>query len=693
MNIPHIHPDTIEQVRQAADITDVVSEHVVLRKQGRNLVGCCPFHDEKTPSFSVSPEKQFYYCFGCGAGGNAFKFLMELEKRSFSEVVLGLAQRYDVPVQTLAKAEKQQLERKLSQRERLYEVLAIACRFYEHSLRQPQGQAALRYAQQTRQLSEATIQQFQIGYAPAEWQGIYTHLVEQKQFSVELVEQAGLIVPRKSGEGYYDRFRDRLMIPIHDHQSRVVGFGSRTLTGDEPKYLNSPETELFNKGKLLFGLDKARKAIVHDDRAIVVEGYFDVIALHAAGITNAVASMGTALSEHQVKQLLRYTESKQIVLNFDADAAGGKAAERAISEVEALAYRGDVQLRVLNLPNGKDADEFLLEYQQEDYLQLLETAPLWLDWQIQRAIADQDLQQADQFQAVTQAIVELLGKLPNAALRTHYIHHCAEMLSQGDSRLALQLEEALRQQVRGQRWLGRSQKWQRPADHTLREAAEAQLLRIYLHRPQQRSVVREAMKDRDVEFSFSHHRFLWRQILALEENALQAHPERYSAHPEVIPIPMELDLITELQDLCTTFADELQQIYHLIQLNEKTELDLLRPNLSIRAASASLERIACEKRCRHLLQMWESALKSAKRELKGKQILNAYLHHIQQLIDDESEHAQTLLEEESYCLHELENIRKLYYQEKRYLDTLDQQRCVSMSDLTEVVIEQNLHLN
>ncbi|MGF1600833.1 MAG: DNA primase [Thermosynechococcaceae cyanobacterium] len=693
MDIPRIHPDTIEQVRQAADITDVVSDHVVLRKQGRNLVGCCPFHDEKTPSFSVSPEKQFYYCFGCGAGGNAFKFLMELEKRSFAEVVLGLAERYDVPVQTLAKAEKQQLEKKLSLREQLYEVLAIACKYYEHGLRQPQGAFALNYAQQTRQLSEETIQQFQLGYAPDQWQGIYQHLVEEKHFSEELVEQAGLIVPRKNGDGYYDRFRDRLMIPIHDHQSRVVGFGSRTLTGEEPKYLNSPETELFNKGKLLFGLDKARKTIVQDDRAIVVEGYFDVIALHAAGITNAVASMGTAFSEHQVKQLLRYTESKRIILNFDADAAGGKAAERTISEVEALAYRGDVQLRVLNLPNGKDADEFLLGSSREAYEQLVEAAPLWLDWQISRAIANQDLQQADQFQEATQAIVALLGKLPNAALRTHYIHNCAALLSQGDSRLSLQLEEALRQQVRGQRWLGRSEKWQRPADYTLREAAEAQLLRIYLHRPHYRATVQESMKDRDVEFSFSHHRFLWRQILVLEDEVIKANPEQYSSHPEVTPIPEDFDLISAVQDLCTTFTDELKQIYHLIQLNEKTELDLLRPNLSIRAAAASLERIACEKRCRHLLQMWESALKSAKRELKGKQILSAYLQHIQQMIDDESEHAQTLLEEESYCLRELEDIRRLYYQEKRYLDTLDQQRCMSMSDLTEVVIEHNLHLN
>ncbi|MGB8702209.1 MAG: DNA primase, partial [Thermosynechococcaceae cyanobacterium] len=403
MSTPRLHPDTIEQVRQTADILDVVAEHVVLRKQGRGFVGSCPFHDDKSPSFSVSPDKQFYYCFGCGAGGNVYKFLMELRKQSFAEVVLDLAQRYQVPVKTLDQEERQTLQRQISLREQLYELLAIAGQFYEHALRQPGGQHALTYAQQTRGLTEETLRHFQLGYAPGGWQTLYTYLVEQKGFAVELVEQTGLIIPRQSQDGYYDRFRDRLMIPIHDAQGRIVGFGSRTLTNEEPKYLNSPETELFNKGQILFGLDKARKAIVQQDRAIVVEGYFDVIALHRVGIANAVASMGTALTSSQIRQLLRYTESKQIILNFDADKAGQKAAERAISEVEDLALRGEIQLRVLNLPNGKDADEFLNDHSSTIYQRLVESAPLWLDWQIQAVLAGKDLRQADQFQAATQA--------------------------------------------------------------------------------------------------------------------------------------------------------------------------------------------------------------------------------------------------------------------------------------------------
>ncbi|MGA7933791.1 MAG: DNA primase, partial [Kovacikia sp.] len=517
MEIPRLHPDTIEQVKHRVDIVDVVSEQVVLRKQGKDFTGLCPFHDDKSPSFTVSPSKQFYYCFSCGAGGNAFKFLMELGKRSFSEVVLDLARRYNVSVQTLKPDERQEFQRQLSVREQLYEILALTARFYQHALNQSQGQSALQYLTDKRRLNQETIQQFQLGYAPGGWETLYGYLVEQKHFSAKLVEQAGLVVPRKEGDGYYDRFRDRLMIPIHDLQGRVVGFGGRTLADEQPKYLNSPETELFDKGKILFALDKARAAIAKQDQAVVVEGYFDVIALHSAGIPNAVASMGTALSLHQVRQLLRYTESKRIVFNFDADAAGGKAAERAIGEVASLAYQGEVQLRILTIPSGKDPDEFLQTHSVAAYQTLLDDSPLWLDWEIQQAIVGRDLHQADQFQQGVQAIVKLLGNLPNATLRTHYIHHCAELLSQGNARMMLRLEEDLRLQVRGERWHGRSQKWQTTSDRTLLEESEAQLLRLYLHAPQYRQAIAEALESRDLEFSFSHHRFLWRQILEVQE--------------------------------------------------------------------------------------------------------------------------------------------------------------------------------
>ncbi|MGK7889694.1 MAG: DNA primase [Leptolyngbyaceae cyanobacterium] len=655
MQVPRLHPDTIEQVKERADIVDIVSDHVVLRKQGKDLVGLCPFHDDKSPSFSVSPGKQFYYCFSCGAGGNAIKFLMEIGKQSFSEVVLGLARRYQVTVQTLEPAQRREFQQKLSLREQLYEILALTARFYEHALQQPQGQAALDYVQASRHLTTETIQQFQLGYAPGGWQTLYGYLVEQKHYPVSLVEQAGLIVPRKQGGGHYDRFRDRLMIPIHDLQGRVIGFGGRTLSDAQPKYLNSPDTELFDKGKTLFGLDKAKQAIAQADGAIVVEGYFDVIALHAAGIPNAVASLGTALNVGQVKQLLRYTDSKQVILNFDADTAGVKAANRAIGEAAALAYGGDVQLRVLTIPAGKDPDEFLQSHSAAAYQTLIQQAPLWLDWQIQQLFHDKNLAQADQFQQVSQQVVELLSEISNATSRTHYVRQCAEQLSQGDSRLVPLLADNLLVQVRRQRRkspdgaeipkatvVG-------PVDFL--EQAEATLLRVYLHAPSHRQAVVDALDERDLQFIFSHHRFLWRTILAI------ATPYSPASLPptETNPVGAEdhpWDLIAQLRYACVETAipgsdNQLEQVSHLFQLNEKTKRDILRAPLVIKAATDCLERVMCEKRYQHFRDLLQQTDITAAPEL---------------------------------C----ERYQQQLYAEKRRMQELDQRRSVSFEDLAQL---------
>ncbi|NEQ75721.1 MAG: DNA primase, partial [Okeania sp. SIO2C9] len=447
MNNFRFHQDTITEVKERADIYDVISEHIVLKKRGKDYVGLCPFHEEKTPSFTVSTSKQMYYCFGCGAGGNALKFLMEVGKSSFSDVVLDLARRYQIQIKTESPENRQEFQRQISLREQLYEILAMANSFYQHALRQSQGKIALEYLKSSRQITEETIQKFQLGYAPNGWETIYGYLVEQKGFPVELVEKAGLILPRKSGNSYYDRFRDRLMIPIHDVQGRVIGFGGRTLSDEQPKYLNSPETELFDKGKTLFCLDKAKTAISKQDKAVVVEGYFDAIALHAAGINNVVASLGTALSSIQIKQLLRYTDSKQIILNFDADRAGIQATDRAIGEIENLAYSGDVQLRILNIPDGKDADEYLQNYSAEKYRELLVNSPLWIDWQIQNIAANKNLSLADEYGQTTQQIIKILTKITNDNQLTYYLQYCADILSQGDSRRVSLLTENLLNQV------------------------------------------------------------------------------------------------------------------------------------------------------------------------------------------------------------------------------------------------------
>lgn len=609
MEIPRLHPDTIEEVKQRADIVDVISEYVVLRKRGKDYVGLCPFHDEKTPSFSVSPTKQMYYCFGCNAGGNAVKFLMEQGKRSFSDVVLDLARRYQVPVQTLEPEQRAELQRQLSLREQLYEILAVATEFFKHALRQPQGQQALTYLQQTRRLSEETIQQFQLGYAPLSWETLYRYLVEQKGKPVQQVEQAGLIKLRKERGGYYDQFRDRIIIPIHDSQGRVIGFGGRSLGEEQPKYLNSPETLLFDKGKTLFALDKAKDAIAKLDQAVVVEGYFDAIALHAAGITNVVASLGTALSQAQVKQLLRYTESNQIVLNFDADVAGTNATERAIAEVAPLVYGGQVQLRILNLPDGKDADDFLKAHSDASgkYRETIKNAPLWLDWQINQLLVGQNLQQADQFQQVAQSMVKLLNQLDDINKLTYYINYCAQLLSQGQTKLVPLYIENLQAQItkplatsikkssprtNNQKKKGSNLNLPVDAERNLLEQAEALLLRIYLHCPEYRQTIIDTLEAQDLLFSLSHHRFLWRQILELQP-AIQTSNQT----PD--------QLISRLQDRSIKFPNEMAQVAHLFRLDEDRKEDLVRTPLLIRAAAACLEKVTYEKHRRYCLEQWQ----------------------------------------------------------------------------------------
>ncbi|WP_027268799.1 DNA primase, partial [Leptolyngbya sp. PCC 6406] len=589
---PRLHPETIEAVRDRADIVDIVSDQVVLKKQGKDYVGLCPFHEDKSPSFSVSPSKQFYYCFSCGAGGNAFKFLMELGKRSFSEVVLDLAKRYQVPVQTLEPEKRQEFQQQITLREQLFEILAVTAKFYEYALRQPDGQEALTYLQRDRGFNEDTIQQFQLGFAPGGWQTLYGYLVDQKRYPVLLVEQAGLIVPRQQGSGHYDRFRNRLMIPIHDARGRIIGFGGRALTDeDKPKYLNSPETELFDKGQTLFGLDKARGAIAKADQAIVVEGYFDVIALHAAGIPNSVAALGTALNAAQVRQILRYTESKQVVLNFDADAAGVKAAERAIGEAEEMAYRGDVKLRILNIPDGKDPDEYLKLHTAGEYQALIDSAPLWIDWQLQKLLSDRDLRQADQFQQASQDVVQLLSEIANADTRTHYVRQCAELFSHGDARLMPLLAENLMVQVRRRRRTPEGTPSRAPlafnTTSTLEEA-EAVLLCLCIHAPQHRETVLEMLEKRDLQFSYSHHRALWRELSAWQ------------------PTEEAPSLVSWLRDRAAESA-RLAQTQHLFYLDEKSCRDVVRAPLVIRAAAACIEKAHCEKRYRHFLQLWSDA--------------------------------------------------------------------------------------
>lgn len=342
--------ESVDAVRRAADIADVVGETVALRRAGRSLTGLCPFHHEKTPSFHVDPAKQLYYCFGCGAGGDVFKFVMEIHGVEFSDAVGLLADRYGIPRPSQRDGADAADDRR---RRRMLAALEAAQSFFVETLAGPQGTEARAYVAK-RGLEPAAVGGFGIGLAPSAWDGLHRNLVG-KGFDTRDLVDAGLAVPRRAGDGVYDRFRHRLTFPIRDSAGRVVSFGGRALGDDDPKYLNGPETAIFDKARTLFRLSDAAREIRSAGRAVVVEGYFDAISLATVGVPGVVAVCGTALSDGHARILRRWTES--VTLLFDGDQAGRRAAHRAL---EPLLSAG-LMVRIATPPDGKDPDDLARE--------------------------------------------------------------------------------------------------------------------------------------------------------------------------------------------------------------------------------------------------------------------------------------------------------------------------------------------
>ena len=355
----------IEDLLARTNIVDVIEPRVPLRKKGREYVACCPFHHEKTPSFTVSPEKQFYHCFGCGAHGSAIGFLMEFDNLSFPEAVEVLAEQagLEVPRERGAAPDRRQAEL-----EPLYQALAAAADWFRAQLRShPEAVDYLR----RRGLSGAIARDFGIGFAPPGWQGLHDALA--RRFPAEVLRKAGLVSRNDQGR-LYDRFRHRIMFPIRDRRGRVVAFGGRILDQGEPKYLNSPETPVFHKGELLYGLYEARQANRQLDELLVVEGYMDVVALAQHGLRNAVATLGTAVTEAHLRQLLRGV--RRVVFCFDADRAGHAAAWRALEQALRVLRDGD-EIDFLFLPEGEDPDSFVRAQGAEAFrARLAEAQPL-----------------------------------------------------------------------------------------------------------------------------------------------------------------------------------------------------------------------------------------------------------------------------------------------------------------------------
>ena len=360
-----ISDDKIELVRDRTDIVELVSQYVNLKASGRNRMGLCPFHAEKTPSFSVNADRQFYHCFGCGAGGDVFSFLMQSEGLSFPDAVRRLADRagVDLEERLLTDAEKAQLER----RERLFNINSLAADYYHRNLMEhPQGEIARQYLKK-RGYGQKAAGEYRIGYALNDWEGLKNHLLRH-QVDVEDARSLGLLCEGKTGRGDYDMFRARLMFPIIDLSGRVVAFAGRVLDDSKPKYINSPESPVYHKGEVLFGLYQARQAIRVSGDVLIVEGYFDQMALSRAGFAQAVATCGTALTPEHVRQLKRYAQ--RVILLFDQDSAGKQATFRAMAPLQQEA----VVAAAITLPSGDDPDSFLQREGSEAFAQCLAAA-------------------------------------------------------------------------------------------------------------------------------------------------------------------------------------------------------------------------------------------------------------------------------------------------------------------------------
>ncbi|MED1664253.1 DNA primase [Brevibacillus laterosporus] len=409
----------VNQVRAAVDIVDVVGEYVQLKKRGRAYLGLCPFHSEKTPSFNVNVERQFYHCFGCHAGGDVFSFVMQVEQLSFPEALQKLADRVGLTPPAPLAHEDNPMQ---SVKAKMYEAYRFVAKLYHYVLTStPYGSEALRYLE-NRGFTRTTIDEYMIGFAPESWDFVKDNLIK-RNFPLELMVEAGLLSSNDRGR-VYDKFRKRVIFPIQDSQGEVIGFGGRSIDGSEPKYLNSPETLLFNKSRTIFNLHRARSQMRKRNQAILFEGYADVIAAWQAGISNGIATLGTAFTEQQAHLIRRNTD--QVILCYDGDFAGQDATAKAIDQLQ----KAGCTVRIAPLPQGSDPDDYIRQYGAEQFSQqvLLQAMPV-TSFQLKHLRSKTVIQdEADKAEYVRQAL-EFIVTLPNAIERDMYERQLSEEYS------------------------------------------------------------------------------------------------------------------------------------------------------------------------------------------------------------------------------------------------------------------------
>ena len=453
--------DVISQIKDRLDIVDVVSQYVVLKKSGANYWGLCPFHNDKKPSMSVSPSKGIYKCFSCGAGGDALSFLVKIQNREYKDVIQELAEKFGIEMPTRFQASSETK----NQKKEMIKACTKAAKFYNLQLKSAEDSNKAMTYLRSRNITDEIIDKFTLGWAPNKYDTLYKEL--KKEFKDEILEKAGLILKSNSGS-WIDRFRNRIIIPIQNESGEYVAFGARAVDeGQNPKYLNSSDSLIYNKSKILFGLNSAQNAIKDEDGAVIMEGYFDVISAQAHGVENAVASCGTALTPEHVKLLSRYTKSRRIYLSFDTDSAGINATKKGSDVIkETLSALGNVkqfdeshisaasehkyacEIRVVSPPQGKDPDEFIRTSGGEAFKEYINNAPLLIDFLLNNILKEKKSAQTPQQKAeLAEKIIEILKDVNNKIIQSEYVKMVASVIDVDENAMLKELAKSENSQV------------------------------------------------------------------------------------------------------------------------------------------------------------------------------------------------------------------------------------------------------
>ncbi len=443
----------IEQIKDKLDIVDVISESLILKKTGNNYWGLCPFHNEKTPSFCVNPQKQIYKCFGCGEGGDVFSFIMKTTGASFNDIIKEYALKFGIELPITFNKTYDNKDKK----KEIYKVLNEASELYcDMLLNSKVGIKAYEYLK-SRQIDDEIIKKYKLGFALNEYDGIQKKL---SYIKTEILKDAGLIIERERNSSLIDRFRNRIMIPVFNEMGEVVAFGARAIEEKQsPKYLNSPDTIVYNKSKILYGLYQAKESIKEEDGVVIMEGYFDVISAQMAGIKNCVASCGTSLTLDHVKLMSKYTPSKRIYMAFDLDKAGKMATNRNANIIkESFRVLGEIkqydesyttlnnnkyvcELRVINLPDGKDPDEFIRQYGAKEYKKQILNAPLFIDYQLNTILSQKrDNMTPQEKTTIVKQLIKVLSEINNEIILYEYIKISAKTLDINEESLYKELK-------------------------------------------------------------------------------------------------------------------------------------------------------------------------------------------------------------------------------------------------------------